>query len=121
MRSVIQTRSFGSAKVFWLDRDEALRRLRAAADLIVRERPEVQAVHLFGSLAEDRAVPGSDADVLILLERSDRRWIDRPLEYVGCFEDVGMPVELFCYTAEEAERTPLPARALEHGMLLARR
>lgn len=121
MRSVIRTRSFGSAKVFWLDRDEALRRLHDAAGRVLAERPDVLAIHLFGSLADGRAVPGSDADVLILLERSERRWIDRPLDYIGYFEGVGMPVELFCYTTEEADRTPLAARALEHGTLLARR
>ena len=28
-------------------------------------------------------MPGSDADVLIVLERSERRWIDRPLDFIG--------------------------------------
>jgi len=87
----------------------------------MRDRAEIRSIRLFGSLAEGRAVPGSDADVLILLERSERRWIDRPLDYIGYFEGVGMPVELFCYTTEEAERTPLAARALESGTPLARR
>jgi predicted nucleotidyltransferase len=118
---VIRTRSFGSAKVFWLDRDEALRRLHEAAERAIRDRAEIRSIRLFGSLAEDRAVPGSDADVLILLERSERRWIDRPLDFIGYFEGVGMPVELFCYTEQEAKRTPLARRALEHGLPLARR
>jgi len=87
----------------------------------MRDRVEIRSIRLFGSLAEGRAVPGSDADVLILLERSERRWIDRSLDYIGYFEDVGMPVELFCYTEQEAERTPLARRALEHGLPLAGR
>jgi len=119
VRSVIRERSFGSVKVFWLDREEALARVRAAATRLVRDRPDVHAVYLFGSLAQGRAVPGSDADVLILSARSDRRWLDRPLGLGPWFDDVGMPIELFCYTLEEAERTPLARTALETGTLLA--
>lgn len=121
MPSVIRTRSFGSAKVFWLDREAALDGLRKAAERALAEHAEIVAVYLFGSLAEGRAVPGSDADVLVLLERSDLRWMDRPLRYGRAFEDVGLPVELFCYTRGEAERVALARRALASGVLLASR
>ena len=53
----------------------------------------------FGSLAEGRAVPGSDADVLVLLSHSETRWLDRPLT---------------------AARIPLARRALERGVDLLR-
>ncbi len=84
-------------------------------------RRDVTAVRLFGSLAEDRAVPGSDADILVILERSDARWMDRPLEFLPFFSDAGLPIELFCYTRAEADRVPLALRALEHGIALAER
>ncbi len=121
MRSVVRKRSYGSVTVYWLDREEAERRLVQAASRLVAERPEVVAVYLFGSLATGRAVPGSDADVLIVLERSDERWLDRSAHYVGYFADVGMPVELFCYTQEELANVPLARRALAEGKLLASR
>jgi len=106
-------------KVAWLDRLEALRRVHEAGRNLVMEHPEVIGVYLFGSLAEGRAVPGSDADILILLGRSERRWIDRPLEFSPYFENVGIGVDLFCYTIEEADRIPLARRALKGGILLA--
>lgn len=111
--------SYGSVRVFWLESDEVRRRLREAAEELVEARSDVRAVHLFGSLAEDRAVPGSDADLLIVLTSSDRRWMDRPLEYERFFRGVGMPVELFCYTTGEIERVDLARRALETGTRLA--
>lgn len=113
--------SYGSVTVFWLDRDDAVRCLTGAARRLVAEQPEVRAVHLFGSLAEGRAVPGSDADVLVLLSGSDERWLDRPLEYGPFFDDCGIGVELFCYTEEEADAHPLAERALSRGMRLAGR
>ncbi len=121
MPSPIQSRSFGSVRVFWLDSEEAIRRLRRAAQRLLEEVPRVRAVYLFGSLAEGRAVPGSDADVLVILDRSSSRWFDRPLELPPVFDDVGLPVELFCYTRDEAERIPMARRALATGLPLARR
>jgi predicted nucleotidyltransferase len=114
-------RSYGSVKVFWLDSGEALRRLRQAAGSLLDARPEVLAVYLFGSLAEGRAVPGSDADILIVVDRTDRPWTERPLVYAAWFENVGLPVEIFCYTVEEAGRISFARRAREGGATLAHR
>ena len=121
MPSVVQSRSFDSVRIFWLDSEEAIRRLREAASELLRTRSEVLSVLLFGSLREGRAVPGSDADVVVLLERSDRRFMDRPLDYSRSFDRVGLPVDLFCYTREEARTTPFARRALEQATVLAQR
>lgn len=121
MGSILQRRSYGSVNVVWLDRLEAARRVREAGRNLVMEHPEVIGVYLFGSLAEGRAVPGSDADILILLGRSECRWIDRPLGFYPYFQNVGIGVDLFCYTVEEVDRTPLARRALKGGILLAGR
>lgn len=43
----------------------------------------------------------------------------RPLEFHRFFEDCGMPLELFCYTEEEAASNRLARRALERGVPLA--
>ncbi len=118
MPSVVQRRSYGSVTVFWLDRDEALRRVRAAAERLGRERPEVRFVGLFGSLARGTAVPGSDADVILVVGRSDERFIDRPLRYLPYFDDVGLGVDLFCYTPEEVPRAPLARQALAEAVPL---
>ncbi len=107
--------------MFWLDRDEARRRLVRAARRLVSQCPEVEAVYLFGSLAAGRAVPGSDADVLVVLDHGEGRWFDRASRYALYFEGVGMPVELFCYTKEEVAQVPLARRALAEGVPLAGR
>jgi predicted nucleotidyltransferase len=95
--------------------------LTEAARILAAERSDVAAVYLFGSLPDGRAVPGSDADLLILLEHSVRRWLDRPVEFQRYFSDIGLPVELFCYTRAEVERTPFAQSVIARGALLAGR
>lgn len=85
----------------------------------MRDRSDVVAAYLFGSLAQGRAVPGSDADVLLVLAESEERWMDRPLRFAAWFERIGLPVELFCYTVDELTEIPLARRALESGVRLA--
>ncbi|MGH9259745.1 MAG: nucleotidyltransferase domain-containing protein [Acidimicrobiales bacterium] len=121
MRSLVRKQSFGSVTTLWLDRAELRRRLEVAAQALVAACPEVIGVHLFGSAADGRAVPGSDADVLVLLARSGVRWLDRPLAFARYVDECGIGVELFCYTVDEATRVPLARQALERGMLLAGR
>ncbi len=118
MRSVVRKESYGSVTVFWLDREEAVRRLREAAGHLGRTRPEVRFVGLFGSLARGTAVPGSDADVIVIVDRSEVRFLDRPLEYLPFFAEVGLGVDLFCYTEEELPRVPLAQNAVEHAVAL---
>lgn len=108
-------------KVFWLNRNEALRLLAEAARTLLAEHPEVLGVYLFGSLASGRAVPGSDADVLILLQASNLRWMDRASVFGEYFKGIGLPVDLLCYTVEEAEENPFAKKALTTGLRLAHR
>jgi len=102
MPSVLRKKSYGSVKVFWLDRELALSQAIAAARRLVAERADVQRVGIFGSIATGRAVPGSDLDVLLVLSHSDQRPIDRPAGFLAYFDEVGLPTELFCFTEEEA-------------------
>ena len=121
MRSRVQRRSYGSVTVFWLDRDGALRAVQEGAERLGLARPEVLYVGLFGSLADGRAVPGSDADVIVLVSESARRPLDRPLDYLPYFDDVGLGVDLFIYTPEESERIPLARSALARARPLWQR
>lgn len=80
--SVVQERSYGSVRVFWLNREEVLRRLREAVQKLLAEREDIKEIRLFGSLAEGRAVPGSDVDLLLVMEKNGKTFLGagrRPL------------------------------------------
>ncbi len=125
-RSVYHTMSSGSCRVVYLDRELAVQILRERAEQLVRTRPKVLEVRLFGSLAEGTAVPGSDADILIVLrDHPLPRWFDRIPLYAPAFDAIDMPVELFCYTLDELrqleEYRPGFAGELRRATVLATR
>ena len=82
-----------------LKRDELIEELRRIAREIGKKDDKIVKIVLFGSLAEGRAVPGSDADVLILLKN--------------------FPVEVFPYTINEVN--PLVEEVLKKGIWLFER
>lgn len=98
-----QIRSSGSVKIISLNTVDIMRRLKESARLLKLENHDVTDVYLFGSLAQGKAVPGSDADVMIVLRKSDKMIIDRVTDFMDSFTDVGIGVDIFPYTEEEVD------------------
>jgi predicted nucleotidyltransferase len=76
----MRNRSLSSSGAAFLDRRQAVEEVRQAARRLAAERPGVLEVWLFGSLARGDATPRSDADLLIIVDRDDRRPMDRAPE-----------------------------------------
>ena len=121
-RSVIRKQSFGTVKVFWLDRSLLKSRIRQAARNLSRQHEEVVQVVLFGSVASGRAVPSSDADILVVVKDSGTTFLDRAALYRDYITDIGVGVDLFVYTREEISDggVPVAATALRTGVELYR-
>lgn len=117
---VISRRSYGSVTVFWLDRDLLKSRVAAAARELGREHEAVTQVVLFGSAASGRALPSSDADVLIVVRDSNERFIDRAEPFHPFFAEIGVGVDLFVYTEPEIRSASIPVAvtALRTGIVL---
>ena len=104
--SVIRETSSPSVSVFWLDIQQVRRRLRDAARQLGIAHPEIEEVWLFGSVARGEAVPGSDADLLVVLESSELAFPERSGRYQPEFCGIGTDVlaytraELVCMRAE---------------------
>lgn len=113
----MQKYSYGGATLWVLDIKTAVENIRSVAQKLISEHPEVIKVVLFGSLADGTAVPGSDADVLLVLKDSQKqRWIDRIDDYLDYFLDIGIGVDLFPYTEDEIEHIRLAETALKSGI-----
>jgi predicted nucleotidyltransferase len=84
--------------------------------------PEIEQVLLFGSLARGEAVPGSDADLLVILSSASQPFLERVPRYLP----TGMPVgvDVFPYTREEIDRmlaggNHFIVQAVKEGVALA--
>jgi len=97
----IPVRSYGSVKIISFDTKSAVKNLKEAANKLKNENQNVSGVYLFGSLARGDAVPGSDADILIVLKESQKRAIDRIDDFIDYFSGLGFGVDIFAYTIEE--------------------
>jgi len=100
----MESRSFGSVRIFSLNRAKVLECLRQAVAQLVERRPEVERIWLFGSLARGDAVPGSDADVLLVLDASPKPFHERGADYA--FDRCGVGVDVLAYTHEEFDQLP---------------
>ena len=118
-RSAVLERSYGSVRTFWLDKEYINCQIARAVDTL-RADQNIQKIVLFGSFAEDRAVPGSDVDILIITKADSRRFIDRILYYLDAFSDLGIGVDVFPYTVDELDN-PVAVTAIRTGKVLFER
>jgi len=115
-----------NVRVFRLDQGGVIGRLRARAQTLMANNPDVVEVRLFGSLARGEGHPGSDADIFIVVRDGARPFLDRIPDLALHFTGVGIGCDVIAYT--ESERTALAARhdkfsraVNDEGILLARR
>lgn len=116
MHSFVVEESLNSVKVFWLDQERLIQELYKVSREIGGKEENVLKIILFGSLAERRAVPGSDADILIILREDDKPFMDRVAEWIEKFY-IDFPVEVFPYTQNEINN-PMVRDAMRSGVTL---
>ncbi|MCX7622600.1 MAG: nucleotidyltransferase domain-containing protein [Thermomicrobium sp.] len=95
-------RSSSSSVLRWPDRAEVLAAVREWAQQL--DLPGLVAVGVFGSYARGDWGVGSDVDLVVVVERSDRPPIERPVDLP--LEKLPVPAEAIVYTREEWERLP---------------
>ena len=82
---------------------------------------EIESIYLFGSLARGDSVPGSDADLLIVVSHSAEPFRDRSARFQTT--GVGVVVDVVVYKREELDAmletgNEFARRALREGVLL---
>ncbi|MDP8969089.1 MAG: nucleotidyltransferase domain-containing protein [Actinomycetota bacterium] len=103
-----------------LDRDLVVRRLGQHATGALAARPEVREVVLIGSLARGDWSARSDADLVVVVDRVRGPGRDRAPHYVP--DHVGVPVDVFVYSCDEAaDWSPRFRSEVSRGLVLYRR
>jgi predicted nucleotidyltransferase len=113
-----------SVRVFSLDMDAVVRRLRQLSAELLAQNVNVQRVMLFGSLATDSYSPHSDADLLVVVKQDERRRMDRATEFLLHFLPSDCPTDVLVYTEQELKREedePFLRHVLRGAVTLAER
>jgi predicted nucleotidyltransferase len=111
-----------SAGAIYLDREQRIADLRAAAGRAVSRMPAIRKVILFGSLAAGIPGPRSDADLLVEVSTSPHgQPRDRIPELLRALSPLPCPVDLFVLTTGELARlrkdgSPLLREILRAGI-----
>ena len=113
-------------EISFLDGPAAIEELTRLAQGLVAHDPRVVEVLLFGSLVVGNYAPGSDGDLIIVLDTAEGRPFERITPYLRWFLKAPVPVDIFVYTRSELERMAAEgnlfvARALGEAMSLAQR
>ncbi len=95
-------KSSNSVKVVFADKKKVLRQLKDYAKSVKRTHPEVERVGYFGSYATDTFGPASDVDLLIILRKSDKRFLDRIPEFIP--DNLSICCDVFPYTNDEIKK-----------------
>ena len=121
MQSFVVEESLNSVKAFWLDQEKLIEEIYKVAGEIGKGDETVLKIILFGSLVEKRGVLGSDADILIVLKRADKPFMDRRTEWTEKFSQ-DFPVDIFSYTEKELNNNiPIALEAVKNGVTLFER
>jgi predicted nucleotidyltransferase len=108
LRSVEECYRGSNVRVFRIDRARTIERLRTRAREVLERRPDVMAIWLFGSLARGNAVPGSDADLYVIVRDSAASPLDRSVDLARQLSGLGIGCDVIVHT--EAEQRDLAAR-----------
>lgn len=105
-----------------LNRDEAIRALEDLAATLAARFPLVRVI-LFGSRARGDHSARSDADLLVMVPRSDVAAPERAAPFIRHFADAGVPVDVLVWTAQEwqdrlVRSDRFTARILREGIVL---
>lgn len=117
MQSFVVEESLNSVKAFWLEQEKLVEEIYKVARGIGKEDEKILKIILSGSIAEKRGVPGSDADILIILKRDDKPFMDA--EWSKKFS-LDFPVEIFPY-AEKELNNPIALEAVKKVITLFER
>jgi len=120
MPSIIQKKSYGSVKIFWVNKDLLIKKLKKCIKVLADKRKEVEKIILFGSFAKNNFTAFSDIDLVFIVSESEERFIDRSSIYMNFFKDINLDLEIFVYTTQEAKKLDIPLlkTALKTGKVL---
>lgn len=100
---------FRSSMPRFIDEKKVILEFKELALKAAQRNKNVEGIYLFGSYAENKATVHSDADILIVVSKDNRKMPDRLDEFILEFSNGPVPADVLVYTRAELEQ------AIENG------
>lgn len=101
---MLQRKSLDGVEILSVDISDLRELLKEISRGIKYEHPEVKEIILFGSFSKGNFTPYSDIDIALIVNDTDKRFIERQDEFIGYFKDIGFDTNIIVYTQKEIER-----------------
>ncbi len=101
---MLQSQYLDGVKILSVDENSLRESLKKIADKIKAEHPKVKEIILFGSFSKRDFTPYSDMDLAIIVDKTDKKFIERSDDYLDYFTGFPFDANLVVYTSEEIDR-----------------
>jgi len=101
---MLQTKSFDSVKVSFIDYDQLIDALIRIGSRIKSGNRSVLGIYLFGSFQKGNYTPDSDVDILITLRETSTSYLERRDCFIDFFKTIPLDVNLIVYTQDEIQK-----------------
>jgi predicted nucleotidyltransferase len=91
-------------RILSVDEESLRESLQKIAGRLRAEHSEVKEIILFGSFSKNDYTPYSDIDIAIIVDRSNKKFIERSDDYIDYFIDIPFDTNLVVYSSEEIDR-----------------
>ncbi len=100
---MLREESSGSVKILSIDYEQLIDTLRNVAESISKDNNNLSKLILFGSFCRKDYTPESDVDILIILQNSQKHFLQRKDDFISYFSAVPLDVNILVYTEAEVE------------------
>lgn len=101
---MLQKKFLNGVEILSVDKTSVVKALKEIADRIRQEQSRIKEIILFGSFSQDEFTPHSDIDIAIILDKSDKKFIERSDEFIDYFSEMPFDVNLLVYTSGEVNK-----------------
>lgn len=98
---MLQRQFLDGVEILSVDANNIRKSLQGIAKRIKAEHPEVMEIILFGSFSKKDYTPYSDIDIAIIVDKSDKKFIERSDHFIDYFSEIPFDVNLIIYTSGE--------------------
>lgn len=101
---MLQRQYLDGVRILSVDKNSLRESLQKIAIRIKGEHPEVNEIILFGSFSKKNFTPYSDIDLAIIVDKTDKKFIERSDDYIDYFTEIPFDTNLIVYTSEEIDQ-----------------